>query len=57
MTNHPYKKKWGQNFIEDSNVINKRIVDIRHKNMISGSVAKGFKITIKGRKIAEKVAK
>ena len=41
----------------DSSVINKRIVDIRHKNMISGSVAKGFIITLKGKKIAENVGK
>ena len=25
MTIHPYKKKWGQNFIEDPNIINKII--------------------------------
>jgi hypothetical protein len=45
----------GYDNFPDSAVILKRIVDIRHKNMISGSNAKGYRVTIKGKKIAEKI--
>ena len=45
----------GYNNFPDSAVILKRIVDIRHKNFISGSNAKGYRVTIKGKKIAENV--
>lgn len=41
----------GYNNWPDSNIINKRIVDLRHRNSISGSVAQGFSLTLKGQKL------
>lgn len=39
----------------DSNTINKRIIDLRHNNIISGSVAQGFILTLKGKKLLKAI--
>jgi len=40
----------------DSTVVNKRWIDCRNKDLITGSTAEGFKLTPKGLKIADRVA-
>lgn len=40
----------------DSTVVNKRWIDCRNKDLITGSTAEGFKLTPKGLKAAERVA-
>ena len=39
----------------DSTVVNKRWIDCRNKDLITGSTAEGFKLTPKGLKIADRV--
>ena len=40
----------------DSTVVNKRWIDCRKRGLIAGSAAKGFVLTPKGLKLAEKIA-